>query len=959
MKKQLTFLLSLLLMLSLCAGAFAEGYEGTVTPNSVLLMNADTGEVLYEKNAQTRVYPASTTKLMTALVVSECCTELSALVTVYEGDLNGIVYKSDSTLDPMLCAGEEMSVHELLYGLLLASGNDAAAVLARFVGGTTAEFVELMNKKAAELGMVNTHYSNPHGIQDENHFTTASDMALLAREILKNPTLMEIVGASSYTIPASNMSEARTVESTNRLLCDSTEKPEQNGHIYAYATGMKTGSTPSAHGCLVASAERNGVKLLCLIYGDESENEVDRFSVAAELFDYGFAAQTEGDTAPADEHEEGDTAPAAPAAEKTGHPFLKAVCIILAVIFLLIFLFAVLLLAKNTADEKKRQQLVRRRRAKGEFPYRMKDGETEDDALRREKKRIMRYKSFIKQWRAIAIAAFAVFVLFAVLAFICRGKAETDTRSDAGETTQQDSLPAAFTAAPTDKTTPEAMRIKWEIFGSAGALTEYERAEPISLGEPSQYFALNGVCTFRGNNFRSDPSFGTAKLGSGSFSDFIWDITTDTLMTSGGGSVWTGSGWTGQPLIVQWDDETRSHMNIYDSKRNKEGLTEVIYATLDGHIYFLDIDDGQYTRDPLNLGMCFKGSGALDPRGYPLMYVGSGDATIDGERPKMYVINLIDCRVLYTYGDNDPEALRRDNDTWTAFDSSPLVDAETDTLIWPGENGILYTIKLNSSYDKSAGSISVSPTIEAKARYSTARSGEDSYWYGFECSADVIDHYIYLSENGGMFYCVDLNTMQLVWAQDTKDDSNSSPAVEYDKDSGKYYIYTAPSLHWTKDADSFGSISIYKLDAQSGETVWSNEYSCYSVEGVSGGVQASPLLGREGTDLEGTIIYPVARTPSVWSGVLVALDTETGAERWRFNMDAYAWSSPVAVYGDDGRAYVVIFDSAGKGFLLDGRTGELLDTVDVGYLVEASPVVYNDMVIIGTRGQKVYCMKVS
>lgn len=206
-----------------------------------------------------------------------------------------------------------------------------------------------------------------------------------------------------------------------------------------------------------------------------------------------------------------------------------------------------------------------------------------------------------------------------------------------------------------------------------------------------------------------------------------------------------------------------------------------------------------------------------------------------------------------------------------------------------------------------------------------------------------------------MFYCMDLNTMEVVWAQDTKDDSNSSPVVSFDSNTGRAYVYTAPSLHWTAEG-GFGSISIYKLDAITGEILWEHEYDCETVDGVSGGVQATPVLGRKGTTMENLIIYPIARTPDTWSERMVALDQETGEEVWYWEMDSYAWSSPVAVYTEDGTGYLIAFDSAGYGYLLDGATGQVLDSINVGSLVEASPAVYENRIIIGTRGQQIYAI---
>ena len=498
---------------------------------------------------------------------------------------------------------------------------------------------------------------------------------------------------------------------------------------------------------------------------------------------------------------------------------------------------------------------------------------------------------------------------------------------------------------------PGIWDIRWEIFGSGRLLHSYTREDPISFGAPEDYFALPGVSTFRGNNYRDSATYGTAQVTEKKLST-QWYKDTGTLT----GSSWSGNGWTGQPLIVQWDDETRALMNLYADKKAKSGLVEVIYASLDGMIYFLDLDDGSQTRDPIDVGMCFKGAGTLDPRGYPLLYVGSGDVNSYDQRPRMFIISLIDGRILYENGDNDSLSYRKDNDSWCAFDSAPLIHAESDTLIWPGESGILYTMKLNTQYDKAAGTLSIRPSDTVVTRYHTGRSSEENYWYGYEASAVVVENYLYISENGGMFFCIDLNTMELIWAQDTEDDSNSTPVFE--KTSSGGVLYTAPSLHWTQDENASGSISIYQLDAITGRILWEHPYSVYTVNGVSGGVQSSPLLGKPGTTLEGMILYTISRTNTVDSGTLVALDTETGNEIWRWDMDYYAWSSPVAVYQEDGTAYVIVCDSAGNASFIDGATGTVLDTEYLGGLVEASPAVYEDMFVVGTRIRQICGVKI-
>ena len=436
--------------------------------------------------------------------------------------------------------------------------------------------------------------------------------------------------------------------------------------------------------------------------------------------------------------------------------------------------------------------------------------------------------------------------------------------------------PLVFAPAMTDVSNPENFGIEWEIIENEELVESYTRAEPISFGDPSEYFALPGIATFRGNNYRNSATYGTATVTSKKLTK-VWSHVIGRL------DDWGGCAWTGQPLVVQWDEETKAVMNLYNSKKEKKDLVEVIYATLDGYIHFYDLEDGTETRAPIKMGVNFKGAGALDPRGYPLLYVGAGLYTYN-KVPRMYVVDLITGKIIYEHGNKETFNERN----WIAFDSSPLVDAETDTLIWPGESGILYTIKLNTEYDKEAGTISVNPEPPVKTRYRSDYS-ESGRYLGYESSVSIVDHYLYVSENGGLFQCIDLNTMELVWAQDTKDDSNSSPVFEWGEDENGY-IYTAPSLHWTAKGNK-GSVSIYKLNAQTGEIVW--ELTRVTVKDVSGGVQSTPVLGKAGTNIEDLIIYVVARVPTSYDGTMIAINRETGEVVWEISTRNYAWSSPL------------------------------------------------------------------
>jgi hypothetical protein len=234
-----------------------------------------------------------------------------------------------------------------------------------------------------------------------------------------------------------------------------------------------------------------------------------------------------------------------------------------------------------------------------------------------------------------------------------------------------------------------------DILVDGEAVEAYAGSEEMDFGFGEAYSALPGVITFRGNNFRDSASYGTAALVSRSFGGH-WTVSTGAL-SGADGTTWTGNGWTGQPLIVKWPAETKRAMNLYDWAKADGDLVEVIYAAMDGYVYFLDLKSGDATRDRLYLGYTFKGAGALDPRGYPLLYLGAGYNSSGAAR-------MFSWSAFWTAAScmNSAGATASRTGPGNMFDSSPLVDAETDTLIYPGENGILYLAKLNSVYDEAA-----------------------------------------------------------------------------------------------------------------------------------------------------------------------------------------------------------------------------------------------------------------
>ena len=448
----------------------------------------------------------------------------------------------------------------------------------------------------------------------------------------------------------------------------------------------------------------------------------------------------------------------------------------------------------------------------------------------------------------------------------------------------------------------------------------------------------------RGNNFRDSAAYGTANITQKQFGK-SWTATTGSL-TAPDGAFWSGNGWTGQPLIVEWPKETRQIMNMYDWAKQAETLVEVVYPAMDGYIYFLELETGKPTRDSLNLGFTFKGTGTLDPRGYPLLYVGSGYNSYNGTS-HVFVVSLIDFSILYEFGAADGFALRG----WPMYDSAPLIDAETDKLIYCGESGVIYIITLGTQYDEEAGTISVNPTRAAKWRYKSIRyASTGQYWLGFEASPVIWQGHLICPDNGGHLICLDLDTLTVDWVQDTLDDTNCTPVLEIED--GHPYIYASTSFHLGWRSYNTATVPVWKIDAVTGEIVWQTDYECYSVAELSGGTQGSIAVGKE--NVSDLIYVPIARTPTASGGKLVALDKETGEQVWEFVTQVYSWSTPTLVYDQNGDAYVLYCTTGHYIYLLDARTGEMLDSENLGGLIEASPAVYGNWLVVGHRSGTIY-----
>lgn len=243
---------------------------------AALLVSPDSGMVLYSKNADQKRYPASTTKIMTALLTLENVSNLDETVTSEAVDFENVTADSSNA---GILLGEQVTVRDLLYALMLPSANEAAYMLARHVGGSWEQFVDMMNDRAAELGCTGTHFCNPCGLHEDDHYTTAHDLYLIAKEAMKDVTFRDIVSTVQHRMAKTNLHEERIIYTTNQLIFSSFQP-----WSYANCLGIKTGHTSQAGNCFVGYAEYGDAKLFSVVLGC-SDSSKEYPSVAASFTD--------------------------------------------------------------------------------------------------------------------------------------------------------------------------------------------------------------------------------------------------------------------------------------------------------------------------------------------------------------------------------------------------------------------------------------------------------------------------------------------------------------------------------------------------------------------------------------------------------------------------------------------------------------------------------------------------
>ena len=505
--------------------------------------------------------------------------------------------------------------------------------------------------------------------------------------------------------------------------------------------------------------------------------------------------------------------------------------------------------------------------------------------------------------------------------------------------------------------------------------------ELIRMPEADEYTTKQlGVMTFRGDNFRRNAAVGTLSAAPTGLKE-KWHA--ESGSSRGTNQTYYGYGWTGQPVIARWSTQVREGSNLFEKKINTKALKEVIIAGMDGNIRFLDLADGELTRNSIKLGYPMRGTPTLHTGGYPFMSVGQFARKMKVKTGKIGLrqYNLYSQKEQKLLDGLDGKYHRPLNDVGS-FETSALIDRTSDTLIAAGSNGMLYLESLNSSFDYNAKVLTIDPSItvmnyKVKGQKSTAL-------LAIESSPAAYDKYVYMANMGGVLMCIDTDTLKPVWAVNTGDSVMAAvamdmqirenaqetpvPAETGDEDDPKdkapadnreLSLYTANMLNNRKKGDS--DIQIRRYDALSGKEIWKTSVGVTKGKKDKDdvGAKASPVIGQH--ELNNLVYFTVTglsdegRQELGLSGempaVLIALEKASGKIVWSYGLSSRSESSPIAVYDEKGNGWIIQCEQNGTIHLLEGLTGSVVDTMQLNAEIEASPAAYGSTVVIGTTGK--------
>ncbi len=517
-----------------------------------------------------------------------------------------------------------------------------------------------------------------------------------------------------------------------------------------------------------------------------------------------------------------------------------------------------------------------------------------------------------------------------------------DTEAAATPAPQATPAPTALPAlqAQADASAdPEAIKLSETLYIGDKTAKSFERTKTIAMLDPFNYavWDQSGVLTFRSGPLRQNAAYGTVEVKEEKLTQ-VWQVPVGSKKLAS--STVYGIAWPGQPAIVKWPIQVRQMMNLNAEKKNTTALKEVILGAQDGFIYFLDLMDGQATREPIDMGAPSGSGVSIATNASPILGVGQTASKLAGKQVDngYHLYNLLNSKELLLINGRDKAA----NSNYNGATGAAIFDKLSKTLIIGGQNGVLYTVELNDDFDYQAGSLKLSPVTQ---KYKTLASKQDKKNTNIDGSVAMYNNYVYYGDETGVLQCVNINTLTPVWAIKTGDNIDATPALDMEA-ADTVALYTGNTI---KNQGKKGVCTLRRIDALTGAEAWAYEVpdTVYSTE-VNMGLMASPVVGEK--SISDLVIFTV--TTGKESSQVIALSKRTGAVVWSTPLESATDSSPVAVYNENGDAWIIQAESSGKIHLLSGKTGAVLNTLQVEGVIEASPAVYRNMLIIGTTGKE-------
>lgn len=443
------------------------------------------------------------------------------------------------------------------------------------------------------------------------------------------------------------------------------------------------------------------------------------------------------------------------------------------------------------------------------------------------------------------------------------------------------------------------------------------------------YDNSKGSYTFRGNPMRTADYGGRVK-GNPTEIVEVWRFKTDYDGTHTSMGTWGGgTGWTGQPVYVKWDDEQMKKF-----REQSPALTEafdneeIILGSLCCKAYFINFKTGEASRKPLDVINPIKGSVSLDPTLNGNLYVGHGIPKVNPMSQMAF--NLFTHQQTFFSGKDVNARV-----SWCAYDSSPVrVD---QFLFWPGENGTLYKYKIDG---------------DKLVKHSTLRfNAKGDGAAGTENSICIYKNYGFYGTNHGDVICVNLNTMKPIWHYDNHDDIDASIVCEVVDDVP--YLYCGCEVDRQGDT---GTCHFVKLNGLTGKQIWETTIPCKKLnmggKHFDGGLYSTPLIGRG--DCDGLLFANICQRDNSSRAEFTAFDKKTGEIVYRTPLKTFAWSSPVGFLNEKGKQYIFAGDASGFAYLIDGKTGEIIFNKLMVCNFESSPVVVGNQLVVGSRGNTIH-----